>query len=142
MIMNRGTVRIAPESLLSGVTQSETTLGEGAFGVVFLGCWRGWKVAIKRFHPHKMGLEEKTGKPSQDFQRFIAEHDTLRALSHPSIVQVFGWIRPNAERASHGLVIRAVTRGAAGAARAAPLFRPFFFFFFFFVFIEITENNY
>ena len=39
---------------------------------------------------------------------------------------------------------RAVTRGAAGAARAAPLFRPifFFFFFFFFDFIEITENYY
>ena len=36
-------------------------------------------------------------------------------------------------------ICRAVTRGAAGAARAAPLFRPFFFFF---DFIEITENNY
>ena len=96
---------VAPKSFLSGVIQSQTNLGEGGYGTVFLGHWYGRKVAIKRFHPHKMGLEEKTGKQSRGFQSFITEYDTLHALSHPSIVQVFGWIRPNAERGSQGLVM-------------------------------------
>ena len=96
---------MAEESLLNGVTQSETRLGEGGFGVVYLGLWRGEDVAIKRFHPHKMGFDKHTGKPSQAFQRFIAEHDTLRPISHPSIVRVFGWTGPDTERGSPGLVM-------------------------------------
>ena len=110
----------APKSFLSGVIQSEKNLGFGGYGTVFLGHWHGRKVAIKRFHPHKMGLEEKTGKQSPGFQSFIAEYDTLHALSHPSIVQVFGWIRPNAERVSQGLVMEYLPMTLRERYRAEP----------------------
>ena len=105
-IMSFSPINLASEpSFLDGVVQSETTLGEGGFGIVFSGSWHGREVAIKRFHAHRMGFNKHTGKQSQAFQRFVAEYDTLRRMSHPSIVQAFGWLPPDTARGSPGLVM-------------------------------------
>ena len=103
--MSGNSPRVTDGSLLTGVRQSEIRLGEGSYGVVFLGSWHGRKVAIKRFHPIHMGLDRTTGRPNPAFVRFIREHETLRPISHPSIVQVFGWIHPYGDGISHGLVM-------------------------------------
>ena len=92
------------EPLLDAVVQTDEILGEGGFGTVFRGWWNGKDVAIKRLHPQRMG-RDKSGKPSQAFTRFIREHQTLRPLAHPFIVQVYGWVPPSVERDSPGLVM-------------------------------------
>ena len=60
-------------------------LGEGAFGKVFRGLWRGTPVAIKTMElpNNSSGLEKRE-------RMAIMEAAISSALSHPNIVQVFG----------------------------------------------------
>ena len=90
--------------LLEGVVETTTRLGGGGFGSVFLARMRGSKVAVKRLHESLMGLDENN-RPSQEFQRFIAEFPTLCKCAHPTIVQVFGMVPPSSPRGSHGVVM-------------------------------------
>ena len=91
--------------LLDGVEETDRKLGGGGFGSVFLARWNGCRVAIKRLHPTVMGIDEITNKPTDAFVKFMKEYPTLSRLSHPSIVQVFGMVRPASVRGSHGLVM-------------------------------------
>lgn len=56
-------------------------LGEGEFGTVFLGRWRGILVAVKEFHH----LDEHTSKLMKN------EFYVMSRLHHPNIIQLFGF---------------------------------------------------
>jgi len=58
-------------------------LGEGAFGVVFLGNWDGENVAIKKLH-HQYAQDKDVR------QSIEKEAAVLSCLRHPGIIQVFG----------------------------------------------------
>lgn len=64
-------------------------LGEGSFGEVWLGSFRGTKVAIKRMHEGQVhhGGEEGPGTAAQSFEREI---ETLACIRHPNVVNFFG----------------------------------------------------
>ena len=59
-------------------------LGEGAFGAVFKGVWRGGEVAVKKLHCSGSQLTEEY------LEEFRAEVQTLSALRHPNILLFMG----------------------------------------------------
>ncbi|KAL6076589.1 Constitutive triple response 4 [Balamuthia mandrillaris] len=58
-------------------------IGQGGFGVVYKGTWRGTTVAIKKL------LSEDMDDPS-DYQEFIKEIEIMSKLRHPNVVQFLG----------------------------------------------------
>ena len=59
----------------------DRVLGEGEFGVVYLGHWRGMDVAVKEFHH----LDAHTSKLMRN------EFYVMSRLHHPNIIQLFGY---------------------------------------------------
>ena len=92
------------KNLLDGVEETDRKLGGGGYASVFLGKWNGSQVAVKHLHPTLMGLDENS-RPSEAFQRFMEEYPTLRTLTHPSIVQVYGMVKPSSPQGSYGVVM-------------------------------------
>ena len=90
--------------LLDGVEETKNKLGGGGFASVFLGKWNGSQVAVKRLHPTLMGLDENS-RPTRAFQRFMQEYPILCTLTHPSIVQVYGMVKPSSPQGSYGVVM-------------------------------------
>lgn len=72
------------------VNESKTPLGQGSFGVVHLGRWKGRQVASKRLLIENMEPQE-----IQTYVReFAQEVNMMRKLRHPNVVQFFGaWLR-------------------------------------------------
>ncbi|XP_003386644.1 PREDICTED: tyrosine-protein kinase CSK-like [Amphimedon queenslandica] len=60
---------------------SKSIIGKGEFGEVWLGEYRGSKVAIKML---------KEIKSQQQTQQFLAEASVMTTLSHPNLVQLIG----------------------------------------------------
>lgn len=56
-------------------------LGEGSFGIVYKGKWRGKFVAVKK-------LKEEILKHPSEVDKFKRECDILRELKHPNIVEL------------------------------------------------------
>ena len=101
----RVNVKEIEDSILSGVEETDQILGIGSYGSVFLGFWHGQRIAIKRLHAQVMGIDESTGKPSKQYEDFMREYPTLSRLSHPSVVEAYGMVRPKMRTDSHGLVM-------------------------------------
>jgi serine/threonine protein kinase/ABC-type phosphate transport system substrate-binding protein len=80
--------------LRSQIGQDELTLlkqiGSGAFGEVYLGRFRGTKVAIKRQLCANDAKKAVQGRSDEKFQEFLAEASLLARLRHPNIVQFLG----------------------------------------------------
>ncbi|KAH3757320.1 tyrosine protein kinase [Pelomyxa schiedti] len=62
----------------------EKVIGEGAYGIVYFGHWRGQEVAIKT-------LKNQTGQGSM--KEFEAEMRTMEAIRCPQIVNFFGAVK-------------------------------------------------
>ena len=92
------------DSLLDGVYVSNKKIGGGTYGSVFLGNWNSCPVAVKKLHPTWMGLDEDD-RPADAFVRFMKEFPVLKRLAHPSVVNVFGMVRPSCQEGSYGLVM-------------------------------------
>jgi hypothetical protein len=68
--------------IISGVEVSKK-LGEGGFGIVYLGNWDGRTVAVKE-------LKVKANSEVSKFREFQREVYTMSSLSHPCLVQLYG----------------------------------------------------
>ena len=76
-----------PEADLSIDASAAGRLGEGGFGVVRRGAWRGTPVAVKSL---QRSAEEVGEGPARAFEREVA---VLARLRHPNVVPVFGVVR-------------------------------------------------
>ena len=59
-------------------------LGTGAFGVVFLGLWKGNTVAVKKINDSIPQLDPEWRN------EFLSEADTMSKLTHPNVVHFYG----------------------------------------------------
>lgn len=66
------------------IIKGEKVVGEGAFGVVFLGLWQGLPVAIK-----KLAINSPKNNKSV-LNKFIKEINIISSLSHPNILLYIG----------------------------------------------------
>jgi serine/threonine protein kinase len=65
------------------------TIGKGGFGVVFRGCYRGRKCAIKSIYiPKNTRLQGGYDDPWLDF---LNEMNVQLKLEHQNILTVYGW---------------------------------------------------
>jgi len=72
------------------VIEHPTPVGQGSFGVVHLGRWRGRQVARKRLLIENMDSNELKTCTTE----FAQEVQVMRKLRHPNIVQFYGaWLR-------------------------------------------------
>ena len=76
-----------PEADLAIDASAAGRLGEGGFGVVRRGAWRGTPVAVKSL---QRSAEEVGVGPARAFER---EVQVLARLRHPNVVPVFGVVR-------------------------------------------------
>ncbi|GFR50775.1 hypothetical protein Agub_g13040 [Astrephomene gubernaculifera] len=68
-----------------------TVLGRGSFGVVYLGTWRGLRVAVKSLVVHDALL----GAEARRRQRAILEAAISTSLHHPNVVSTYAYeVRP------------------------------------------------
>ena len=74
-------------------------LGRGSYGRVLEGEWKGAKVAVKMVHD----IFVEVGLPSSDVTAFLskfeAEWETMKSLTHPNVLQLFGVSNPRAKQA-------------------------------------------
>jgi serine/threonine protein kinase len=61
-----------------------TSLGEGAFGIVYQGCWKDTKIAIK--------VLKRSGSLNEGAKKsFISEVRTLGSIQHINLVRLLGY---------------------------------------------------
>ncbi|KAG1662464.1 hypothetical protein FOA52_009672 [Chlamydomonas sp. UWO 241] len=101
-----------PDNAGGGLTLQEM-LGEGSFGRVYRGTWRGVEVAVKMMlFPLSMGGAEKREK------MLIMETAISSALAHPNIVQTYTYNIDQMRENEAGSVSDGMVLGTNGASSA------------------------
>ncbi|KAG2425562.1 hypothetical protein HXX76_013606 [Chlamydomonas incerta] len=91
----------------------ERVIGRGGFGVVYLGTWRGLRVAVKTLVVHEALL----GEEGRQRQRAVLEAAVSSTLSHPNVVQTYAFdVRKMGELPQVG----GVAGAGANRGRGAP----------------------
>jgi serine/threonine protein kinase len=76
----------------SDITLSNTIIGRGSYGEVFVAKWRNIDIAAKKIHALNIGAESE--EVSQEvIENFISEMNILSKLRHPCLVTFLGVVQ-------------------------------------------------
>ena len=79
-------------NLAKSLKISKSEIGRGSYGVVFNGTLRGDSVAVKRIHSC---MSDK--KAAYEIKKLEEEGRMLKSLSHPNLVQCFGFVEKDGD---------------------------------------------